>query len=52
MYTKPWVALDKLVFNLEPQTFDVREMFWSPTEFQGYNQLIGNSAAEGQEDKH
>ncbi len=52
MYTKPWVALDKLVFNLEPQTFDVREMFWSPTEFQGYNKLIGNSAAEGQEDKH
>ena len=52
MYTKPWLALDKLVFNLEPQTFDVREMFWSPTEFQGYNKLIGNSAAEGQEDKH
>jgi hypothetical protein len=52
MYTKPWVALDRLVFNLEPQTFDVREMFWSPTEFQGYNKLIGNSAAEGQEDKH
>src|SRR5207253_10909004 len=22
MYTRPWVALDKLVFNLEPQTFD------------------------------
>jgi len=45
MYTKPWVALDKLVFNLEPQTFDVREMFWSPTEFQGYNKLLGNEAA-------
>jgi hypothetical protein len=46
MYTRPWVALDKLVFNLEPQTFDVREMFWSPTEFQGYNKLLGNSASE------
>ena len=48
MYTKPWVALDKLVFNLEPQTFDVREMFWSPTEFQGYNKLLGNSASESE----
>jgi hypothetical protein len=46
MYTKPWVALNKLVFNLEPQTFDVREMFWSPTEFQGYNKLLGDSAGE------
>src|SRR4029077_16135342 len=46
MYTKPWVALDKLVFNLEPQTFDVREMFWSPTEFQGYNKLLGETAGE------
>lgn len=45
MYTKPWVALNKLVFNLEPQTFDIREMFWSPTEFQGYNKLLGNEAA-------
>jgi hypothetical protein len=46
MYAKPWVALDKLAFDLEPQTFDVREMFWSPTEFQGYNRLLGNSASE------
>ena len=46
MYTKPWVALDKLVFNLEPQTFDVREMIWAPTEFQGYNKLLGNSASD------
>ena len=46
MYTKPWIALNNLVFNLEPQTFDVREMFWSPTEFQGYNKLLGNSASE------
>jgi hypothetical protein len=46
MYTKPWAALNKLVFNLEPQTFDVREMFWSPTEFQGYNKLLGETAGE------
>jgi len=49
MYTKPWVALDKLVFNLEPQTFDVREMFWSPTEFQGYNKLLGETAGASDE---
>jgi hypothetical protein len=52
MYTKPWLALDRLVFNLEPQTFDVRDMFWTPTEFQGYNKLIGNDAAEGVKDQH
>jgi hypothetical protein len=51
MYTKPWTALDKLVFNLEPQTFDVREMFWSPTEFQGYNKLLGNLASEDEDKK-
>jgi hypothetical protein len=45
MYTKSWVALDKIVFDLEPQTFDIREMFWSPTEFQGYNKLLGDEAA-------
>ena len=41
MYAKPWVALDKLSFNLEPPTFDVREMIWSPSEFAQYNKLIG-----------
>lgn len=51
MYTKPWLALNRLVYYLEPQTFDVRDMFWTPTEFQGYNKLIGNDAAEGQDPK-
>jgi hypothetical protein len=46
MYTKPWVALDKFVFDLEPPNFDVREMFWSPSEFQEYNKLLGNAASE------
>jgi hypothetical protein len=50
MYTKPWIALNKLVFNLEPQTFDVREMFWEPSEFQTYNKLLGNEAA-GEDEK-
>ena len=45
MYTKPWVALDKFAFDLQPQTFDVREMFWEPSEFQTYNKLLGDEAA-------
>ena len=46
MYTKPWVALDKLPFNLEPPTFDLREMIWPPSDFAGYNKLIGNAESE------
>jgi hypothetical protein len=44
MYTKPWVALDKLRFKLKPPNFDVREMICSPSEFQEYNKVIGNPA--------
>src|ERR1700694_5510326 len=32
IYTKPWVALDKLQFELLPANFDVREMICSPSE--------------------
>jgi len=46
MYTKPWVALDKLRFDLQPRDFDVREMICSPSEFAQYNKLIGNPASE------
>jgi hypothetical protein len=46
IYTKPWVALDKLPFNLEPPTFDVREMIWSPSDFAEYNKLIGNPESD------
>ncbi len=45
MYTKPWVALDKYPFELMPATFDVREMIWSPSEYQRYNELMGNTAS-------
>jgi len=45
MYTKPWVALDKLRFNLQPPNFDVREMICSPSEFAEYNKVIGNPAS-------
>ena len=43
MYTKPWVALDKFVFELQPVGFDVREMIWSPSEYEQYNKLMGNT---------
>src|SRR6266851_3925769 len=45
MYTKPWVALDKLRFKLQPPNFDVREMMCSPSEFAEYNKIIGNPAS-------
>jgi len=46
MYTRPWVALDKLVFERQPSSFDIRETIWSPSEYQEYNKLIGNTASE------
>jgi hypothetical protein len=46
MYTKPWLALDKLRFDLQPRDFDVREMICSPSEFAEYNKLIGTPASE------
>ena len=45
MYTKPWLALDKLRFDLQPADFDVREMICSPSEFAEYNKLIGDPAS-------
>jgi hypothetical protein len=45
MYTKPWVALDKLRFNLEPHNFDVREMMCSPSELEEYDKLMGNPSS-------
>jgi hypothetical protein len=46
MYTKPWVALDKLPFYSQPPSFDIREMICSPSEFAEYNKLIGTPASE------
>ena len=46
MYTKPWVALDKFVFEQQPRSFDVREMIWSPSEYERYNELMGNPASK------
>ncbi len=46
MYTRPWVALDKLVFELQPSSFDIRETIWAPSEFGEYNKLIGNTPSD------
>ncbi len=46
MYTKPWLALDKLQFDLKPADFDIREMICSPSEFEQYNKLVGKPASE------
>jgi len=50
MYTKPWVALDKFHFKLQPDNFDVREMICSPSEFSEYNKVLGIPASGS--DKH
>jgi len=42
MYAKPWVALDRLRFDLQSPNFDIREMLCSPTDLAEYNKLIGN----------
>ena len=45
IYTKPWVALDKMLFELQPDDFDVREMICSPSEYLKYNKLVGDPAS-------
>ena len=45
MYTKPWVALDKIRFDLQPAQFDITEMLCSPAELAEYNKFIGNPAS-------
>jgi len=44
-YTKPWVALDKLPFKLQPPNTDIREMLCSPSETAQYNKLLAAPAA-------
>lgn len=53
MYTKPWIALNKLPFRLQSPHFDVTEWMCSPTELKEYNEFIGNpaSSSEGSEKK-
>jgi len=44
-YSKPWVALDRLPLRLQPDTFDIREMECSPSEFARYNKEFAEPAA-------
>lgn len=46
LYTKPWVALDKLRFDQQPPTFDIHEFICSPSEFAEYNKMLGSSISE------
>lgn len=46
MYTKPWVALNKFRFDLQPPTIDVHEFICSPSEFSEYNKLFGGSISD------
>ena len=45
MYTKPWVALDKLPLRLQARSFDITEMECSPSETAEYNKDFGNPAS-------
>jgi hypothetical protein len=45
MYTKPWVALDKMRFELQPDDFDVREFICAPSEYREYNKEVGDPAS-------
>ena len=45
VYTKPWVALDKLRFKLQPPNTDIREMICSPSETAEYNKKLAAPAA-------
>lgn len=42
MYTKPWVALDKLVLHRLPDDFDVEEFICAPSEITDYNRFLGS----------
>ena len=39
MYTKPWVALNKLPLHLQPPSFDIQEYLCAPSEVEEVNGL-------------
>jgi hypothetical protein len=51
MYTKPWVAMDKLKFKLQPNTFDITEMICSTSELAEFNKFVGSPASNDDKDK-
>jgi hypothetical protein len=42
VYTKPWVALYKLPFDLRPPDYDVREMIFAPSDVNEYERLLAS----------
>jgi len=46
MYTKPWVALDRLRFRLLSPNTDLLEMICSPSEVEEYNRKHANPGAD------
>jgi len=51
MYTKPWVALDKLSLRLQPRGFDIMEMECSPSETAEYNKKVGTPGSNSNNNK-
>jgi hypothetical protein len=47
MYTKPWVAANKLTLHLLPADFDMGEMICSPSEMSEYKKQVANPVADG-----
>jgi hypothetical protein len=46
MYTRPWMAMDKLSMRLQAPSFDIREMECSPADSRAYQSLVGNAYVE------
>jgi hypothetical protein len=44
-YTRPWVALDRLSYRLQPASLDIPEQECVPSETAKYNELFANPAA-------
>ena len=47
MYTKPWVAADKLKLHLLPADFDMGEMLCSPSEMENYKRQVATPISGG-----
>jgi hypothetical protein len=45
MYTKPWVALDKLRLRLQAASFDIPEEECAPLETEEYNKEFAKPAS-------
>ena len=45
IYTKPWMAGDKVTLKLQPPDREIKEMFCVPTEMEEYKKLMANPAA-------